>query len=330
MMSRLSRAALALALIVLMTACGGTDEGSDGLEPSESDPLELPIGPSGSGTVVGTVTVDSAAGSVATDGAIWVTQPSQQTISRIDAGTLEVTDTLIVGHLPVAVASAGDSIWVLGISGTLTRVDRREPAVTETEQLGDGTVGGPQWEGVAATDDALWVSNADEEGTVLRLDPATAEVMDTIDVGSRPSSLAVAPDAIWVANTGDSTISRIDRQSHEVTETVDVSAVPLGIAVTDEDVWVASGDGTVSRISKASATVTDTTIVGSIANGIAAASDGGIWVTGFEEGTLIRLDADTGEIVGTVDVGGALASPVVSASSVWVSDVDGGRVVRVG
>ena len=38
---------------------------------------------------------------------------------------------------------------------------------------------------------------------------ASAEVVDTIDVGTQPAGLDVTDTDLWVANSGDDTVSRI-------------------------------------------------------------------------------------------------------------------------
>jgi YVTN family beta-propeller protein len=59
-----------------------------------------------------------------------------------------------------------------------------------------------------------------------------------ISVGDAPFALAVAPGAVWVANSGDGTVSRIDSVGNEVTKTIDVGHRPQGIAVGSGFVWV--------------------------------------------------------------------------------------------
>ena len=48
---------------------------------------------------------------------------------------------------------------------------------------------------VVATDEAVWVANA-SDGTVSKVDPSSGAVVDTIDVGSDPESLAIGGDAV--------------------------------------------------------------------------------------------------------------------------------------
>jgi YVTN family beta-propeller protein len=55
--------------------------------------------------------------------------------------------------------------------------------------------------GVAAGAGSVWVTNT-IDGTVSRIDPGTAEVVDEIDVGGRPREVAVGADGVWVTADG--------------------------------------------------------------------------------------------------------------------------------
>ena len=67
--------------------------------------------------------------------------------------------------------------------------------------------------------------------TVVRVDPETNEVTQTIGVGNAPGSLAVTADAVWVVNTLDDTVSEIDPETNSVVDLVQVGDGPLGIAL---------------------------------------------------------------------------------------------------
>ncbi len=53
-----------------------------------------------------------------------------------------------------------------------------------------------------------WVSVA-APGQLVRLDPASGQVVATVDVGPSASFLALTPDAVWVIS-GSGTVSRVD------------------------------------------------------------------------------------------------------------------------
>ena len=68
---------------------------------------------------------------------------------------------------------------------------------------------GSEPRGVAAGFGSVWVSlgGADQ---VARIDPGTAEVVQTLDVGPGPEGITVGPKSVWVANGADATLTRID------------------------------------------------------------------------------------------------------------------------
>ena len=63
--------------------------------------------------------------------------------------------------------------------------------------------------------------------TLVRIDPATNRVSKVIDVGEKPSAVAVAGRTAWVYNLGDSTVSQIDTSTDSVRQTTPISTVPV-------------------------------------------------------------------------------------------------------
>ena len=104
-------------------------------------------------------------------------------------------------------------------------------AVTDTIPLGNGP--GP----IAAGEGAIWVANS-RDGTVSRIDPATAAVEATIQVGRLPSGIAVGAGAVWVANSLSGTVSRIDPRTNRVTKTIELGGAPHSLAFAGGRLWV--------------------------------------------------------------------------------------------
>ena len=69
---------------------------------------------------------------------------------------------------------------------------------------------------VAAGEGSIWVTSSSGGGTVMRLDPESHDVIDTIEVGNGPIGIAVGGGAVWVANSLDGTVSRIDPATSKV------------------------------------------------------------------------------------------------------------------
>ena len=61
---------------------------------------------------------------------------------------------------------------------------------------------------------------------------------------------------------------------------------------------------------------------------VVAFGSGAVWVTGFEDGSLARVDPATGR-VDRIKLGGAPFGVAVSGGSVWVALRDRGMVIRV-
>jgi DNA-binding beta-propeller fold protein YncE len=88
--------------------------------------------------------------------------------------------------------------------------ERREPgrggipptSRTVTDTIEIGNVG----RGLAASDDAVWVTSADD---VSRIDFGSFTVTDMIPVGFLPAAVAVSDDTVLVTNFGDGPVSRI-------------------------------------------------------------------------------------------------------------------------
>lgn len=88
-----------------------------------------------------------------------------------------------------------------------------------------------------------------DAAAVLRVDPASRAIGQTVAVGSGPDAVAVGAGAVWVANYLDGTISRIDPGTDGVVQTIRVGSGPSAVAVGNRLVWVANTLGSsVSRI----------------------------------------------------------------------------------
>ena len=76
------------------------------------------------------------------------------------------------------------------------------------------------------------------------------KVGDPIEVGDRPSAVAIGVGYVWVANGGDSTVSRIDPRAAALAgPPIPVGEDPADVAVAMGAVWTANfDDSTVTRI----------------------------------------------------------------------------------
>ena len=105
----------------------------------------------------------------------------------------------MVGSSPYAVAVGAGSIWVANFEGdTVTRLAISRPGEnpsSSTIEVGDGPVDVTFGEG------AVWVVNK-RDRTVMRIDPASGEVVATIEMGNEPQRVAAGAGSVWVTVGG--------------------------------------------------------------------------------------------------------------------------------
>ena len=109
---------------------------------------------------------------------------------------------------------------------------------------------------VAAGLGSIWVAVPDSQ-SIVRIDPASGSVIDTIRVAGQPARIAVAAGAVWVASTLSNRISRLDPATGSVTQTVRVSGSGASdIEAAGGAIWVAdSSRHAVVEIAPASGSV---------------------------------------------------------------------------
>jgi YVTN family beta-propeller protein len=272
----------------------------------------------GSNKVVRQISVGNTPTAVAVgDGAIWVLNSNEETLSRLDATQMIVVKSIGTGAGPIDLAVGAGAVWVAQTSHTLVRIDpSSEVAETSRIPASSGAAVSqsgaalPSW--VASDGAAVWATNnstvsriepkpqlsvapkslgccgavavgagsvwvTDDTG-LLRLDARTGARQAHIDLPFASAGLVVAAGSVWATDQSRSAVWRIDVRNNAVGGTITVGDHPAGIAAGAGSLWVASGDGSVSRIDPAANRVTQTIHVGGTPNGVAVGA-GHVWIT---------------------------------------------------
>jgi serine/threonine-protein kinase len=109
------------------------------VDPSTGDVSTVALGAPGADIVTGS-------------GSVWVTNPDDDVLFRIDPATNRIAESIRVGRIPTGVAVGGGFVWVASArDGTVTRVD---PATADLKTVDVGGV--PR--DIAFANGALWVS----------------------------------------------------------------------------------------------------------------------------------------------------------------------------
>src|SRR6266536_1608716 len=147
--------------------------------------------------VVADVPVGKSPGPVAFgEGAVWVANVDEETLSRINPRTRQVERIIYMQDVSPSDLAAGEGgVWVA--NGPYNEVVRVSPDANKVVH----TIAMEKCSGydasVAAGEGGVWVANS-RDGTVSRIDPHTNKVVATIRLGNSPRAIVVGGGAVWV------------------------------------------------------------------------------------------------------------------------------------
>jgi virginiamycin B lyase len=146
-------------------------------------------------------------------GAVWVPNPADGTVTRIDPRSnrpvatirLPLTELPQPRHLPLAVSTRG-GVWVTDVR---TRTAYRIGPASDTV-VGSSPVAVPDGL-VAVGDGSLWAQDGSDAGWLLRqVDPDSGRRTTTLPVGSRVGGVAEAAGATWLSDYDQGVVLRVD------------------------------------------------------------------------------------------------------------------------
>jgi streptogramin lyase len=145
--------------------------------------------------------------------------------------------------------------------------------------------------------------------------------------------VAIGPDAVWVGSTGPDAVHRIDPKTNKLIATVELAGEPCaGLAVGFGSVWIPLC-GKPSTLARVDGT---RNVVSAIFQTGPAAGEGGIttspdsvWLVTDKEGSLARIDPDTGAVRQIVRVPAGSYNPRFADGRVWVTRADGAEITAV-
>ena len=303
-------AAVLLSAAVAVAASELTGDDSPGLAAASANSVAALD--TGSSRIVADVPVGNGPTSVvAGEGAVWVVNSVDETVSRVDPETGGVVQRIDVGADPGGIAVGGGAVWVANsLDATVSRIDPQTNREVDTIPVGLT----PTALGVDGK--TVWVTSA-EERSVAKIDAVRGRVVDRIQTGALGRGIAVGGGSVWVTDESSRSVIRIDSRRGRIVERVGVGNGPTGIAFGDGSVWVANSlDGTVSRIDAATNRVTATIPVGEGPGGIAVGS-GAVWVSGEFSEAIARIDPAENEVVERIPIANRPNGLALSGDQVW-------------
>jgi DNA-binding SARP family transcriptional activator len=162
---------------------------------------------------------------------------------------------------------------------------------------------------------------------VAVIEPDTSKVVARVSVGSSPALIREGDGSVWVADQLDLTVTEIDLESRRVLRTVGLGFRPDHLAARNGAVWAFDKEERVlARLGKEQTWERfehpDFTGVEGV-----ALDDHAVWLAGGKR--LIRVDADSGNVVRSVSVPDQVDGLATAGGDVWAVSSTASAVLRI-
>ena len=256
----MSRWVVLVVLLLLVVAAAAVGSvlviGGDGGEPALSVEEDSLVRLDRTGEVTGVARVGRAAALTQgdkirriafSDGAVWVANVQDNTVTSIDADDVTVRRTVAVPGAPSDIAAGNDAIWVTSNDGTRSLLSDIDPENGRVRRTIDTGLRGVRF--VVATD-LVWLVGLDEtlNDALIGVDPGTGETAMTVALDARVTDLVEADGAVWmVVQTGrlggggtNVRVLRLDPASGRTVATVSLADGEFSavLAVAQDMIWV--------------------------------------------------------------------------------------------
>jgi DNA-binding beta-propeller fold protein YncE len=262
-------------------------------------------------------------------------KPTPDALDRVvgRAGRRRRTRRITAGAVATAVfVAAGAGLW------SLFGLSEDPPPPPGPATRGSVVVGGlPQ--AIAVGEDAVWVATwlgrdpNDLRGEVVRVDPATLEVVARIPLGE-VGDIAAGEGSVWVTNLRAGTLTRIDPETNRIAGIIrlpelpfevaqgDRLFIPSEVAVSEGRAWVLTARGAIAMIDPESEESTITLArPGSVLGNLEVGADG-LWVVDHTPATLLEVDL-AGQLTTDVELPFPVGDLAVVDGEVWVAHESG-------
>jgi sugar lactone lactonase YvrE/predicted Ser/Thr protein kinase len=328
-------ALLLAAAIAAVVLAGGGD--------SDATPLALAkngvavIDPK-TGDLVGQVSLTARPGEITIgNNSVWVANPEERTVWRIDPQTRRVAETVGIGEVPEGLAFGRGALWIATRSGVLRYEQEQDPAlVTLRVERPRGQL--PYLQSpplIAYGGGRVWFAWRDQ---VWRINPATNEIAPAATTLDFAGGLAADDAAGWV-ETLTGSVYRADAQNGETNRTANIASggtmsdtgANLGAIASDGSaVWGSGTSGLLWKIDPAIGNPILSIDVRADRSGDSspvfagvAAGDGSVWSAlydnGKRTGTITKVDTASNRATIHVPFPNVPDGIAVDDDAVWVS-----------
>ena len=287
------------AIVAAAVIVGLTSVGNDG----------APTNPPGRTTTVNTIPVGSLVQLDAENGQIVSTTPGIAPQG--------------FGGLPEVEAGEG-ALWLF-INGTLVQVDPAEPSSSDLVSIG-APFGSPS---LTLAEQIVWTASSTGVARVAASDLRILREIKLVEPPAVADVHVTAGSGYVWAVLGDGTLTRIDPRTAKVTGTVDVGQGATGIDAGFDEVWVADDlTGTITPVDPESMNIGQPTEVSGGIDDIEAGA-GAVWSLDTVAGVVVPIDPSTGAAGAPVRVGVRPTDLASGFDALWVANSGDGTISKV-
>lgn len=257
---------------------------------------------------------------------VWVGGAEPNVVHRIERRRdRDATSIPLPGEPCAGLAAGFASLWVplCGDRQSIVRVDLRSRRIVATIPMGPAAEGG-----IAVSRNSVWFT-VDDGGSLVRLDPRTNRIRQTVRIAPGSNNLIVERDIVWITSIDHDLVTAVDARRGAVVATVPTGPRPRFLTSGDGAIWTLNqGDGSVTRIDAQTRRSVATIALGIPGHGgDIAYAHGIVWATsiGFP---LTAIDASTNRVkIQWAGLGGD--SLRVGHGAIWLTDYRAGTLSRI-
>ncbi len=259
---------------------------------------------------------------------VWVANWADNTLTILDGATgeqLKTIETEFVGREPVALAwdNVNGFMWVASYADS--RVSKFTKTGEFIEALDNSNHGVQQPIALLFDGAHLWVVNQGtgaRNGSVLKIESATAFKIDEVEVGRYPTDITWDLENIWVSNGEDNSLSVFEADTGAKVDEIAVNDFPMALAFDGVNIWVAHYDGTIALVSFQSRQVNSRIVLDELPGrtiDLYYAFER-VWITNADDESIAKLQARTGELSTTETAGQFPGTMIATNNEIWVAN----------
>jgi DNA-binding beta-propeller fold protein YncE len=234
----------------------------------------------------------------------YVTVEGKGAISAVDAGALEILQTIDVGGRPHNIEATADGLLVVATQGT-NSVAVVDPG-TEPATVRRIPIGAPPHD-LAVAADGRTVFVVSERGLLVRLDPKSGRLLQRTELMGRPHNLTIWRETAWITDVSARRVFVVDGD-RVLERPISIEGHDLAVRPGSEELWITPWNSNrMVVIDLESRTETADLPVGRTPSHkhLAFTPDGRqAWVTEPASGSLLVVDARTRKLIQRVALEG--------------------------